>query len=203
MLQVWQDEYQLFRDYFTIGEEFIINYLQEDISFPLSNQLHVRILNETNLDVLAELCTLLLFNLKSMFTESSIVYQEVNNQSMKFLVDSILSDAQDRLSFMAQEYIQSQIRSFTSNEKEILVFSRDVGMPQPIVVSSAMDGVAEVLKNTTPRRSSVNISPTVQKTINQDPMSAPPEFVLGGGEWYPSLQKTISILSKLHSSLPV
>jgi hypothetical protein len=62
MLRVCSDEYQLFREFFTYGEESIRAYL-EDLSSILSHQLRPRILKESRLDVLAELCSSLLFHL--------------------------------------------------------------------------------------------------------------------------------------------
>jgi hypothetical protein len=64
--------------------------------------------------------------------------------------------------------------------------------------------VAEVLRDASSRRTSVIMSPSVEAVLeNKDELIEQSDFTFGGGEWYPSLQKTVSLLSKLHASLPV
>lgn len=48
------------------------------------------------------------------------------------------------------------------------------------------------------------MSPSVEAAIGEsEGFTEKLDLAFGGGEWYPSLQKTVSLLSKLHSSLPV
>ena len=127
MLRVCTDEFQLFREFFTLGEESIRAYL-EDLSTILSHQIRPRILKESSLDILAELCSSLLFHLNPAEVDEGQDIQTtspvIKEDSVKFIVESILFDAQDRLSFRSQEFIQVEIRQFRSAEKEMLVFSR-------------------------------------------------------------------------------
>jgi hypothetical protein len=37
----------------------------------------------------------------------------------------------------------------------------------------------------------------------EESLSAGAPSAFGGGEWYPTLQRTITLLAKIHSSLPV
>ena len=56
-------------------------------------------------------------------------------EAVKFIVESILNDAQSRLSFRAQEYIQSEIRIFKPREKELMVLARGPDLPQPTTLN--------------------------------------------------------------------
>jgi predicted AAA+ superfamily ATPase len=135
-------------------------------------------------------------------------------EAVQFIVESILHDAQSRLSFRAQEYIQSEIRQFKPREKELMVLARGPDLPQPTIVTSTTN-VTDFLNEPSPilprRKSSVIMSPLAEaafiKPINSEDLkptnSEDLTSVFGGGEWYPTLQRTVTLLAKIHSSLPV
>lgn len=225
MLRVCADEYQLFREFFTLCEDEVRDYI-ELISSLLSNQLRPLILRETRLDILSDLCNSLLFHLKAEEGSSEATVgksasaapispsiQGPNTvEAVKFIVESILFDAQSRLAYRTQEFIQSEIRQFKPREKEVMVLARGPDLPQPVAVTSTTT-VTDILSEPSPilprRRSSVAMSPTaeaafIQPGTSEDAVAstvAPSAF--GGGEWYPTLQRTVNLLSKIHSSLPV
>ena len=222
MLRVCADEYQLFREFFTLCEDEVRDYI-ELISSLLSNQLRPLILRETRLDILSDLCNSLLFHLKAGEGSSEATVGESASvapisqstqgvDAVKFIVESILFDAQSRLAYRTQEFIQSEIRQFKPREKELMVLARGPDLPQPVAVTSTTT-VTDILSEPSPilprRRSSVAMSPTaeaafIQPGTSEDAVAstvAPSAF--GGGEWYPTLQRTVNLLSKIHSSLPV
>lgn len=48
------------------------------------------------------------------------------------------------------------------------------------------------------------MSPKVEEALDKsEEVEEKLELAVGGGEWFPTVQKTISILAKLHASLPV
>lgn len=129
MLQVCADEHQLFRECFTLGDETLQGYLEE-ISSILSDQIRPLILKETRIDTLAELCSSLLFYIQGAGTATENPERTLNDSrdaAIKVIVKSILFDGQGRLSFRAQEFIQSEIRQFKSNKKEMSVLTRVAG----------------------------------------------------------------------------
>lgn len=58
-----------------------------------------------------------------------------------------------------------------------------------------------MLRDSVGRRESIAMSPTFEASFNIDEEHY--SSALGGGEWFPTLQKTMTLLAKLHSSLPV
>lgn len=218
MLRICADEYQLCRDFFQMGEEEIRLYI-EDISSLLSWQLRPLILKETRLDLLAELCNALLFHLKKEDQESGEVQADnadgeiivSKSEAVKFIVESILYEAQSRLSFRAQEYIHNDIRRFHAREKELLVLARGPDLPQPANITS-LTGVASVLDDVASpfiarRSSSIAMDPNAEAVFSnsgEHELATPlMNNTFGGGEWFPTLQRTVNLITKLHSSLPV
>ncbi|KAJ2999451.1 Golgi transport complex subunit 3 [Globomyces sp. JEL0801] len=204
IIRLCTDEYQLFCEFFSLGEEEVKDYLY-NISILLSHQLRPLILKETRIDVLSELCQSFLFHLKS--TDQSNEVENGRSHMVKYVVESILHETQERLTFRAQDYIRTEIEAFRPREQEILVLARGPGLPKPAAINS-ITGVSDVLANdtnlspVTPGSSS--LSPTVEAALESAEIGEvgieKPTF--GGGEWYPTLQRTMKLLQKLHGSVP-
>ncbi|KAI8902930.1 Sec34-like family-domain-containing protein [Globomyces pollinis-pini] len=204
IIRLCTDEYQLFCEFFSLGEEEVKDYLY-NISILLSHQLRPLILKETRIDVLSELCQSFLFHLKS--TDQSNEVENGRSHMVKYVVESILQETQERLTFRAQDYIRTEIEAFRPREQEILVLARGPGLPKPAAINS-ITGVSDVLANdtnlspVTPGSSS--LSPTVEAALESAEIGEvgieKPTF--GGGEWYPTLQRTMKLLQKLHGSVP-
>lgn len=198
MLNVCTDEYNLFKEFFADGEEEAKLFL-ENISSALSYTLRPLILKEHRIDVLSEMCTSLIFLLSSSNENNG-----QNSGCASFVFEAILHDAQSRLSFRAQDIIYSDIRQFKPREKELMVLARGPGLPIPNVVNSVL-GVEEVLDSEISRRTSVAVPLNLEAAIENRSESLVLGFensAVGGGEWYPTLQKTISLLTKLYGCLP-
>jgi uncharacterized protein YaaR (DUF327 family) len=197
MLSFCKDEYTLFREFFSLGNTEVKNYL-ESYSSILTYTLRPIILKEHRIDILSDLCNQLLFMMNSN------VNADENLETVEFVIENILQDAQNRLSFRAQDIIQYEIRSFKPREAELSILARGPGLPQPLAVNSVV-GVADVLESEVlpHRRSSVVLSPTIEAALEPKEITHHSmENLFGGGEWYPTVQRTVSLLSKLHGCLP-
>jgi uncharacterized protein YaaR (DUF327 family) len=197
MLSICKDEYTLFKEFFSLGNAEIKNYL-ESFSGILTSTLRPIILKEHRVDVLSDLCNQLLFMMNSKVNDDETL------EPVEFVIENILHDAQNRLSFRAQDIIQNEIRSFKPREAELSILARGPGLPQPLAVSSVV-GVADVLESEVlpHRRSSVVLSPSIEAALDpKDVSHHSMENLFGGGEWYPTVQRTVSLLSKLHGCLP-
>jgi hypothetical protein len=96
------------------------------IGSSLAQNLRPLILKETRIDVLSDLCTTLLSHLVNSSSSQTPNERKPISKgiSINAVVESILNDTQSRLSFRAQEYIQSEIRNFRPKEKEMMVLAR-------------------------------------------------------------------------------
>ncbi|KAJ3323590.1 Golgi transport complex subunit 3 [Boothiomyces sp. JEL0866] len=194
LLRVCGDEYQLFKEIFTLGEEAIRSYI-DSISQLLSQQLRPLILKEVRIDILSDLCNSLLLYLEP----NSVDEGKKNNESVRYVVEAILEGAQSRLSFRAQEFILSEIRQFKPREQEILLLARGPGLPKPAALNP-ITSVSELLPITTEK---TPISPSLSSAFETEtPVIHEADKSFGGGEWYPTLQRTMNLLAKLHGAIP-
>ncbi|KAJ3256863.1 Golgi transport complex subunit 3 [Boothiomyces macroporosus] len=194
LLRVCGDEYQLFREIFTLGEDSIRSYI-DSISQLLSQQLRPLILKEVRIDILSDLCNSLLLYLEPNTYEDG----KKNNESVRYVVEAILEGAQSRLSFRAQEFILSEIRQFKPREQEILLLARGPGLPKPAAVNP-ITSVSELLPITA---ENTPISPSLSSAFESEPpVIQEVDKSFGGGEWYPTLQRTMNLLAKLHGAIP-
>lgn len=105
------------------------------MSLILYDKFRPLILRENKLDELVDLCQLLLsyFVDSKMEKRSSVVdlmrdEENINPSStVKFLARKTLEDAQARLVFRAQEFIQAEITNFTPRIENIELFARGRG----------------------------------------------------------------------------
>ncbi|KAJ3287812.1 Golgi transport complex subunit 3 [Borealophlyctis nickersoniae] len=225
MMRLCADEYALFYQYFDLGEEELLGYL-DSLSTYLYDQLRPMILREVRIDTLAELCQTLHIYLKStdvaMGHDDSEV-EEDESTPVQFVVRKILEDAQQRLVFRAEAYIKQEIEGFKPREEEISLLARGRGsgpdmslpcvnkVPQPAAISTSFS-VAPVLG--TPDQGSAPAILDVEDIEDpQSPVSEAGEpetpsaiafgkLVYGRGEWYPTLQRTLYILGKLYRCVP-
>ncbi|KAJ3275146.1 Golgi transport complex subunit 3 [Terramyces sp. JEL0728] len=182
LLRVCGDEYQLFREIFTLGEDL------------LSQQLRPLILKEVRIDVLSDLCNSLMLYLEPNPLDEA----KKNNSSVQYVVEAILEGAQSRLSFRAQEFILAEIRQFKPREQEILLLARGPGLPKPAIINP-ITSVSELLPITTEK---TPISPSLSSAFESEPPVQEADKSFGGGEWYPTLQRTMNLLAKLHGAIP-
>ncbi|KAJ3010421.1 Golgi transport complex subunit 3 [Thoreauomyces humboldtii] len=143
------------------------------------------------------------------------------------VVGQILQDAQQRLVFRSMTYVREEIEGFTPREEELSILARGRGLPQPTAIQSSYS-VAPVLANADPAQPAV-LEITDQSDEDDELVSDPGEegaeagdsavvrspdtyaepsasaigkLVFGGGEWYPTMHRTLYILGKLYQSVP-
>ncbi|KAJ3035937.1 Golgi transport complex subunit 3 [Rhizophlyctis rosea] len=209
MMRLCADEYSLFFQYFDLGENELITYL-ESLSTSLYDALRPIILREIRIDTLSELCQTLHIYLKSPDVPLDDEDEENRDESspVMFVAQKILEDAQQRLVFRAQAYISGEIEGFRPREEELNVLARGRGLPQPTAIQTHLS-VAPVLA------ASNGMEPATLQVEEEDEAALDDEIdaetpsaialgklVYGGGEWYPTVQRTLYILGKLYRCVP-
>ncbi|KAJ3129149.1 Golgi transport complex subunit 3 [Nowakowskiella sp. JEL0407] len=229
MLGLSTDEYILYRQFFRLDEEQLSGYLDQ-LSTDLYYALRPLILREIKIDTLSQLCQNLDILQSSDIGSTLSLTQSPNADPtideyfpdetefkeeltpVRFVMKRVLEDAQSRLVFRAQSFIRNEIRGFRPREQELLVLARGRGLPQPMPLSSVV-GVAPILE---PEVTAVVESKDESKLVDgaeektDDENSNKQELseiisgklVYGGGEWYPTLQRTLYILGKLYKCVP-
>ncbi|KAH6567893.1 hypothetical protein BASA82_000752 [Batrachochytrium salamandrivorans] len=225
MIRLCADEYQLFRQFFRLGEEDILEYM-ERIAMGLYEHLRPLIIREIKLDTLSDMCQSLQSYIKTLDSETETVGDSgdlvhVNSSPVRFVVGKILQDAQQRLAFRAETFIQQELQKFRPRESELRVLARGRGLPQPAEINLTM-GVAPVLSNSlelsSARRSTggdslyvspleTSLSANLEASLEPAEMQGSGAFVIGklaygGGEWYPTLQRTLYVLGRLYGAVP-
>ncbi|RKO83376.1 hypothetical protein BDK51DRAFT_33551, partial [Blyttiomyces helicus] len=166
------------------------------------------ILREIRIDALSELCyTLQLYLESPEVTNGEPQAKDEDATAVKFVVRKILEDAQQRLVFRAQAYIRQEIEGFRPRDEELMILARGRGLPQPIALSTSLD-VAPVLGNASGASDVAVLDVESPDDVEPPVLDERPNavtigtLVYGGGEWYPTLQRTLYILGKLHRRVP-
>ncbi|KAI9090286.1 Sec34-like family-domain-containing protein [Phlyctochytrium arcticum] len=225
VMRLCADEVGLFRHFFHLGEEELSNYL-DSLTSRLYDTLRPLILREPRIDTLSELCQTLRIYLGPLkLTEDTAEVQAKEDEgfpeeenpgppSIEAVVNNILEDAQQRLVFRSQTYIRQEIEGFTPREAELAILARGRGLPQPMAIQSSY-GVSSVLNksNGTSNAAILRAESTVEEEdeleaespINDEfepSADAIGKLVFGGGEWYPTMHRTLYILGKLYRCVP-
>ncbi|KIY73271.1 Sec34-domain-containing protein [Cylindrobasidium torrendii FP15055 ss-10] len=183
--QLCLDEYNTFREFFSTGEDQLYQYL-ENICDYLYDDLRPRILHEPRLTALCEVCTVLQ---ALMVLDDPDVGNDDNELNLDLdgepkssgwhglhisqLLEMVLQDAQTRLVFKAQSVIQTDIRYYVPKAKDLAYPEKLIEARKP---ASATDMKEKEIV------SQIFRTPSLEK---QD-------------TWYPTLQKTVWVLSQLH-----
>ncbi|KAG5337160.1 hypothetical protein C0989_010459 [Termitomyces sp. Mn162] len=192
--QLCTDEFELYRNFFTSGEEQLYSYL-ENLCDYLYDDLRPRILHEPRLTVLCEVCTVL----QALMVLDVYVYGEddgtepnddeelsidldaqavhkvhgLQKLHTSHLLEMVLQDAQTRLFFKAQSVIQSDIRYYAPRPE-------DLAYPELLINAEKPSSGTEIQE-----KASVSHIFRLPSIERQD-------------TWYPTLRKTVWVLSQLH-----
>ncbi|CAJ0912409.1 687_t:CDS:10 [Entrophospora sp. SA101] len=143
--------------------------------------LRPKIIHEASIDTLSELCTILLVHLNQDVEEDE--GKEGQGLQFSYLIRNVLQDAQQRLVFRAQTYI----RTVTAEEYPKELLQRSLSAP-PMLEKNDDD------KSIT----NVSINSTTTNNTNTEFSINPADT---GGiyhGWFPTLQRTLYVLSKLY-----
>ncbi|TPX56813.1 hypothetical protein PhCBS80983_g04242 [Powellomyces hirtus] len=227
VLRLCADEMNLFHQYFHLGEEELAGYL-DSLSSHLYETLRPLILRESRIDALSELCQTLHIYLDSPDiafvpqdetdgqSDSGSEEGEARPKPIESVVEHILEDAQQRLVFRSQTYVREEIEGFTPREEELAILARGRGLPQPTAIQSAYSvapvladpatpAILEVEPNSDDEEESSIDGNSPEEATAQFPepsASAIGKLVFGGGEWYPTMHRTLYILGKLYQCVP-
>lgn len=183
--QLCTDEFLLFREFFDSGEEQLYAYLESLCDY-LYDDLRPRILHETRLTTLCEVCTVLqaltvldVAELPDEPPDELSIDSEhskphgLGKLHISRLLQMVLQDAQTRLFFKAQAVIQTDIRNYIPKQEDLAYPDKLIEVRRP----ESQFGIKEK---------------EVVSRLFQLPSLDKKET------WYPTLQKTVWVLSQLH-----
>ncbi|CAG8451846.1 10392_t:CDS:10 [Dentiscutata heterogama] len=161
--------------------------------------LRPRIIHETNIEVLSELCTILQVHINQ--DPETIEEKEGQGLQFSYLIRNVLQDAQQRLVFRVQTYIRSEIQNFIPKPsdvdyptklKELNATPSSNGIPEPTEIQrpSSSPAILAVQQDNGDIESMI----TVSSASSMNAIDAG-EFYRG---WFPTLQRTLWVLSKLY-----
>lgn len=192
---VCSDEYELWREWFE-GEDGLYDFL-ESACEPLYDHLRPRIIHETQLLKLCELCTLLQTRyMHDQDEEAEPV--EAGQFDFSLLIHTALEDAQTRLVFMAQAVLRNEIERYKPTKEELDYPARNRQV--------SLSGTKKQRSAAMSGRKGSNPEPAT-------PMPKTPVVVEEGDSpngrwgfdteaafqgWYPTLRKAIWLLSRIY-----
>jgi len=188
------DEYDLWREWFE-GENGLYDFL-ESVCEPLYDHLRPRIIHESQLLKLCELCTLL--QTRYMHDQDEDVEPlETNQLNFSILIQPALEDAQTRLVFRTQAILRDEIERYRPKPEELDYPARNrrvslSGTKSHISAPSRRKGsIAEPLTPMpkTPMVVEEGDSPSGRWGFDT-------EAAFEG--WYPTLRKAIWLLSRIY-----
>lgn len=183
--QLCTDEFLLFREFFDSGEEQLYAYLESLCDY-LYDDLRPRILHETRLTTLCEVCTVLqaltvldVTELPDEPPDELSVDTEhskpngIGKLHISRLLQMVLQDAQTRLFFKAQAVIQTDIRNYIPKQE-------DLAYPDKLIEVRRPESQFDIKEKEAVSR------------LFQLPSLDRKET------WYPTVQRTVWVLSQLH-----
>ncbi len=192
---VCSDEYELWREWFE-GEDGLYDFL-ESVCEPLYDHLRPRIIHETQILKLCELCTFLQTRYMHDQDEDAEPI-EANQFDFSRLIRTALEDAQTRLVFRAQAILRDEIERYKPKKEELDYPARNRQV--------SLSGTKSQRPAATSGRKGSMAEPTT-------PMPKTPMVVEEGDSpngrwgfdteaafhgWYPTLRKAIWLLSRIY-----
>ncbi|KAI0292705.1 Sec34-like family-domain-containing protein [Multifurca ochricompacta] len=176
--QICTEEFDLYRAFFNSGKDKLYQYLETLCDY-LYDDLRPRILHEPRLTVLCEVCTVLqaLIVLDQPLGDEVDEDEEKNDElgrlHIRRLLQMVLQDAQTRLFFKAQAVIQSEIRYYTPT-------AQDLAYPDKLIAAQGASTGYEIREKQSISRLFEGVGLHQRET------------------WFPTLVKTVWVLSQLH-----
>ncbi|KAF9196073.1 Golgi transport complex subunit 3 [Haplosporangium sp. Z 11] len=205
LTSVCMEEYSLFYNFFNTGESELYGYLDTLIGY-LYDYLRPRIIHENKIDILSELCVVM--NIQ----QSDIPIDENSHLAFGYLIRNMLQDTQHRLVYRAQAFIRSEIQNYKPTPNVLDYPARLQASPlvptgseppsrsassQHLYRGSDAESIAESIPEVSSPTSSLAGSITggyfSSPTLHQFDESS--ELYQG---WYPTLQKTLWLLTKIY-----
>lgn len=183
------DEFDLWREWFE-GHDSLFDFL-EAVCEPLYDHLRPRIIRETQILKLCELCTLLQTRyFKDPEEEPELV--DPNQLDFGSLILPALEDAQTRLVFRAQAILRDDIENFKPKPEDLDYPARNG--------SSSLSGVVSNGPATSGRKNSISEALPKDPVIVDDGEGGKFDFNLDVSfqGWYPTLRKAIWLLSRIY-----
>lgn len=181
---ICEDEFKLWREWFE-GEDGLGDYL-EVICEPFYDQIRPRIIHETQLLKLCELCTLLQTRY-FQDQDEDVEEVQVNQFDFSSLIQPALEDSQTRLVFRTQAILRDDIENFRPKKEDLNYPARN----KPV----ALSGTKANGPVTSGRKASVS------ENLPRDPTAMDENDAMAGKsghDWYPTLRKAIWLLSRIY-----
>ncbi|KAG0244713.1 Golgi transport complex subunit 3 [Mortierella sp. GBA43] len=198
LMSICMDEYSLFYNFFNTGESELYGYLDSLIGY-LYDYLRPRIIHENKIDILSELCVVM--NIQ----QPEIPIDENSNLAFGYLIRNMLQDTQQRLLYRAQAFIRSEIQNYKPTPN-VLDYPARLQAPPPLPSSSNSQHLhrasdAESIAESIPEASSP--TPSLASSITGGYFSTPAlqqfdESAAMYHGWYPTLQRTLWLLTKIY-----
>ncbi|KAG0181129.1 Golgi transport complex subunit 3 [Apophysomyces sp. BC1021] len=200
MMSLCSDELTLFYTFFQNGEDELYAYLDLLASY-LYDHLRPRIIHETEISTLSELCNI--FQIYVVQENDNLDHDKSEKRDLMFghLIRNIYEDAQGRLVFRAQMFIHNDIQNYQPKPEDYEIRMPCAQEKVPVVLEFHTH---QPSKNDTPATLDVEEDSDTQSISSSHRQTSSANFSpLGEGTdvsrgWFPTLQKTLWILSKLY-----
>ncbi|KAI9489876.1 Sec34-like family-domain-containing protein [Zychaea mexicana] len=211
MMNLCMDEFNLFYNFFRSGDDELYSFLDLLTSY-LYDHLRPRIIHENNISVLSELCSI--FQMYVLRDETFTEGDHSDNDSrpkLEFghLIQNVLEDSQGRLVFRAQTYIDNDIQKYQPKQEDYEIHAPpDNSMKTSIVLEGSKANaplqnteipatlpIEEDTQSDTQSMKDRSEKQNLSVSTSDSPLGQGTDSTRG---WFPTLQKTLWILSKLY-----
>ncbi|CAG8760182.1 12213_t:CDS:2, partial [Acaulospora morrowiae] len=191
-------EFSLFYEFFSTGEDDLYGNLDLLCSYMYDN-LRPRIIHETKIETLSELCLILISHINLDVDKNDGSKHEKEGTRLHFsqLIRNVLQDAQQRLVFRAQTFIQSSIQKFIPQQSDLDYPNKlKKSVRTQSTETPAFTDVKESLPSQTPAAKQDGDTESI--ISNSSSLTITEDVGDGNPEWLPTLHRTLWILSKIY-----
>lgn len=192
------DEHNLWREWFE-GDENLYEFL-ESVCEPLYDLLRPRIIHETQLTKLCELCTLI----QTRYTQDQEETAELNETGQldfSVLIQPTLEDAQTRLVFRTQAIVHEEIANYRPKKEELDRFIQSYSVATSSNMKTEKANISSRKVSGTP----MTPLPKTPIVVDRDDCYFDSEEATWSYDtdnfpesWYPTLRKAIWLLSRIY-----